>query len=555
MSKRELGYRLWTSLKEIDAEIVANSSLEEQGATASTTIIRGDDIITATIGDSVSFAILYDALGAPFVYRLNHRLHSPDEPQELERLKELGQTPVQVDADGNVYPLTDHVSVQTEVRLPSGINMSRSVGDKTSRPYGATADADIDIHSLSELKTLAKANAGFTGEVSKIQIMVACDGFTNIVDKGCKGKSTEEHKAKQESFLRYCLNYDSELKAVSLDESTLAERCAKICLEAPHKKKNNPSESTKYLEEFRIHGDLTESSDNISVAIQTVPLEQSLDEPFAVMLGVFDGHGGNAVSRKLARSIQGKLTHQLQLSPEQYADQTLSVYNRSEDYERDNKKLLEANAEKLYSLVDKLHKKMQYIKVILLSSEPLPGDFKYQERMDECKELLKQIHTLTPYFSRVKNLQNMISNRIFEQMLGLELPRLMEKRKTSSVEVSPSAVSIPVSKEQLHHKIDEGIKKLIQVTSEKMKKTVDPDQASVLGSIRFKLNHISLQLEQRYSREEDTKAFADHVVALVAQYDATETHSGMQKLYSWIRQECRSSQSSESHDEKPGPRV
>lgn len=140
-------------------------------------------------------------------------------------------------------------------------------------------------------------------------------------------------------------------------------------------------------------------------------------------------------------------------------------------------------------------------------------------------------------------------------MLDLKLPSLMEKRKTFSVEVSPSAVSIPVSKEQLYHKIDEGIKKLIHVTSEQMKKTVDPDKSSYIRSIHTKLEQLVFKLQQRFCREEDTKAFADYVVALVAQYDETETHAGMQKLYSWIREECRNSESSESHDEKPRPRV
>ena len=332
LPSKQLGYRLWTALKVLDEQITQDNSLDHQGATASTTIIRGDDIITATIGDSVAFAVVYDEAGHAYVQRLNRRLHAPDDEKELERLY-LNQTPpVRVTEKGETFDMsvtTDEILDTTEVRLPSGINMSRSIGDKSSREHGAISDPDIDITSISELKKSAKSKTGFIGSVMKIQIITTCDGFTQIADRVSKSKrhSSQDHKQLQEDLLEHCLN---KTKDTDLTESDLAKQCAEFVLK------------DLYVEKFRMNkrGQVTHSTDNVSVAVQTIPTEQAPEELFSCMMGVFDGHGGHRVARILAQRVGDEFVKQCDYTPGAYAKQSLSVQNNLVAFQRDNPSLM-----------------------------------------------------------------------------------------------------------------------------------------------------------------------------------------------------------------------
>ena len=346
LSVEELGNSLVKAIKALDDEILADTTLDHQGATASVTIIQGNDIVTATVGDSVAFAVIYDENDNPHVQRLNHRLHAPDEPEELKRLEAFGVIPVRMDEQGIKYSMTDVSRLDsTEVRLASGINMSRSLGDKSSRKYGAISDPDIDITSITELVGSAMSNDGFVGAVKKIQIITTCDGFTQMADKISKSHqhSAQDHKKLQEGLLIFCLKnqgmanliqqeskmkedlvrttysstkesllkritvcqnsqeklrdscFGSEDISVRLSESELATKCAKFCL------------FDEGYNDFRVkNGRRVTSSDNISVVVQTIPLDGSV----CAIHGVFDGHGGAEVSRFLGQSFGDEFSKQ-----------------------------------------------------------------------------------------------------------------------------------------------------------------------------------------------------------------------------------------------------
>jgi serine/threonine protein phosphatase PrpC len=207
LSPQEIGQRLWTTYKVIN-QYCCQPFLA--GATASTTVYDGKgNFITASLGDSVAFAVIYNKEGQSVsISRLNLIIHHPDYEQER-----LAQTPAVV-IGGRLH------SAQGSLAL------SRAMGDYDYRKLGVCDDAQIDIHTMAELAPDTKG---------KMQIIVSCDGFTEPL--------SQESKEAHEQWL-----YDN-LRAIpdamNLSEAALAKLLAQNAFNAG-------------------------SQDNISVMVQTV---------------------------------------------------------------------------------------------------------------------------------------------------------------------------------------------------------------------------------------------------------------------------------------------
>lgn len=277
LSVQEIGHRLWTSYHLLNQKVISELA---DGATASTTIYDGKgNLITATLADSVAFAVAYDSdAKVAAVVRLNQRVHHPSLPEEKLRV---------VRAGGEIINAFGSMRVAKRY-LTGSLAVSRAIGD-VDYP-GVCADASIDVVSFAELEQQFGLDSTC---ISKIQIIATCDGFT----EPAKNQSKEGH----EEWLRTCL------------------------AEAPVGQ--SEAELAAFLTQYAFNA---KSRDNISVAVQTLSAAQPC------MLGVYDGHGGPLAAKYLAENIGPIVDAQCALSPKNYAKQSFSVQQRAVAYYRDN---------------------------------------------------------------------------------------------------------------------------------------------------------------------------------------------------------------------------
>ncbi|WP_454782657.1 PP2C family serine/threonine-protein phosphatase [Legionella sp. WA2022007384] len=271
LTPQEIGRRLWTSYHLIN---ILGRNIMHGGTTASTTVYDGHGtLITATLADSISFAVIYNTLDElAGVVRLNSIIHHP--AVELERIQRAG-------------------SVVLFDRINGQLAVSRALGDFYFNAEVVCADAHIDIHHLDKIE----ASIDITPEhVGMIQIITTCDGFTEPL-------ASQTQKA-HEQWLINCLNEIS--SASKLEEHQLAKMLANKALEGG-------------------------SRDNISIAIQTL----SPARPF--LIGIYDGHGGKDASQFTAKNIGPVFDYQCSLTEEAYIQQSLSADKNFITYYRDNK--------------------------------------------------------------------------------------------------------------------------------------------------------------------------------------------------------------------------
>jgi len=294
LSPEDIGYRLWTAYRLLDKSMLEQASKYQAGTTASTTVYDGrGNLITATLADAVAFAAIYDSQNKiRHVIRLNQVTHSPQNPDECKRLKNI---------EGSSY----HASAGKIYAGDSYLRVSRAIGDATFK-HMACSDASIDITTTAELAALAGIEET---DIGCIKIITTCDGFTEPVDTEDRKKerTPEEMKVEHEKYLLAKLrDYQKETRSVTLPE---------------------------FLAEAAI---TDQSADNISVSIQTLPGPK--EEPLALLQGVYDGHGGAQVSTFVAKNMGACFLAQCRLTPEQYAAQALSVMKFPDIYQRDNPK-------------------------------------------------------------------------------------------------------------------------------------------------------------------------------------------------------------------------
>ncbi|MDF1757732.1 MAG: PP2C family serine/threonine-protein phosphatase [Legionellaceae bacterium] len=294
LTPEQIGERLWTVY-----HLLNNGVGEKSGTTASTTVIKGHYLITATLADTVAFASIWGKdkhlLG---VTRLNNRTHSPKLSAEKERIERLGGSVI----DG---------------RVSGSLAVSRAIGDKSYAPF-LIADADINTTSIDILAYEMDINID---DIVEVKIITTCDGFTEpVVDE----------KIYHEEYLANCLRNEKYLECENEFEE--AKYLAQVAL--------NPENYT--VEYNSIYNCRKGSFDNISVAIQTIPIDVSHD--YACMIGVYDGHGGVEASTYVANNISREFIFQCKLSEEEYAAQEYGV-------RRERKELLTANpAPRLYTI-------------------------------------------------------------------------------------------------------------------------------------------------------------------------------------------------------------
>jgi len=279
----EIGYRLWSSYKLMDAE--ENEHYQSGGTSASTTLYDGKGyLITVTLADTSAFAVVYEQSGAVLgLARLNQRIHTPTDAIEKERLLSTGVT-----IEEGQISLGD-------LRL----NVSRSIGDHfTSDPAGRaiiSAEASIDITHLNIILKTLKIELG---QVGKIQLIATCAGFAN----GVVAKEQQTKKSHEDYLLE-------KLAAISLpgnlSEVTLAEQLTRAAIADCSRK-------------------------NVSIAIQT------LTHNSPTLMGMYDGHGNTDVAQHVAHHIPHVFVEQCRLSHTSYKEQAMSIYNNQHAYQRDN---------------------------------------------------------------------------------------------------------------------------------------------------------------------------------------------------------------------------
>lgn len=275
-SPEQIGQRLWTAYRKVEAAIIPRKGelyYDNSGTTACTTVIKGNHLITATLGDTVSFAVIYDSSGAVSkVQRLN-RVYKPND--EEQRIKDAG-----------CFVWNNRVFRQV---TQNAMAVSRALGDFD---YPAIcADAIIDITTLPE-------------DAHHVQIIVASDGFTD----GTEDQSQKGH----EEYLKNALNIMNGGKPGLLNEQIIAMQLAEHALEWT---KSSP--------------------DDISIAVQSVKMGGEPYAQRA-MIGVYDGHNGGVFSKFAADEMGAELTRQLRLSEEEYAVQAESIQKNQAIYDRDN---------------------------------------------------------------------------------------------------------------------------------------------------------------------------------------------------------------------------
>ncbi|MDP3705462.1 MAG: PP2C family protein-serine/threonine phosphatase [Legionellaceae bacterium] len=295
LTPEEIGQRLWTGYHVLNQNFSNDHPDDDSGTTASITIIKGEHLITATLADTIAYAVVWGAddtlLG---LKRLTKRTHTPDLPEEALRinqvLTERSKMPLKVIGDRIVYK---------KRKVQTTLNVSRAIGDKDFRPVIIT-DADINITSISKiLKELH-----ISSMVEKVQVITVSDGFTNTIDRARKlpNKNQKYETRMHELCLRRGLK---DLRC--FDEKSIAIHLTQTAISAG-------------------------SKDNVTVAVQTIMAEGE-SPTFMGMHAVFDGHGGKIAANYSMECISDVLHHLFKMNPKEYDDYLYSVSKQSEQYQ------------------------------------------------------------------------------------------------------------------------------------------------------------------------------------------------------------------------------
>ncbi len=284
LTPTEIGFRLWTSYQLLDEQ--GKPSFSDSGTTATTTVYDGvGNLITATLGDPVSFAVIYDKEGNPLaVTSLNSEIHMLDKFSERKRLQLENQVIPKKKTNGKFYL----EAKETQLRV------SRTIGDIAFKNQGICSEAKIDITSI---KRLLEKNEIDSKTTVTIQIISTSNGFTD----GAK-KSNQDHA----DYLLQCLKNIDDSKPGTL----------------------NPNELARKLVE---NSSMKASRDDIAVAITNI------QNALPSIIGVYDGHYGNTAAKYVANNISKIFKALCALKNNDYSQQPLSAYSKKAAYNRDNK--------------------------------------------------------------------------------------------------------------------------------------------------------------------------------------------------------------------------
>ncbi len=291
LTPEELRHRLWTTDVVLD-ELCQNRGFFEYkfdgGSTASTVVYDGNgNLLIATLGDAYTFAAVYSQIGEPLgVLQLNKIIHTPEQALECTRIKAMGGKI----RDGRI----------------NGINISRSIGDVSSRKSGMIADPSIDIVSLENIRTHLNIDVQ---NIGSIKIITSCDGFTEPADYDGVRANSDSMLEKHQDYLLGFLK-EIHTKQPQNNEVALARDLV-----------------------FKAY--CAGSGDNISIAVHTLSYhELALKKAF--FMSVYDGHGDEDVAHFAAQSAVNLFVSLCQLPKAVYAAYKHSVFHNSSRFNRDH---------------------------------------------------------------------------------------------------------------------------------------------------------------------------------------------------------------------------
>lgn len=276
LTPEKIGHRLWTCHLQMHQAICDGN--HKSGSTATSTVYDGaGHLITATLGDSVCFAVVYDHQGTLLsVTRLNSLIHHATVKREYYRVRAANGT------------------INTDNRVQDTLAMTRSIGDNKPR-YRTVFNNKTPISSESQIDTINLSDLPKYTQSSIVQLIACSDGFTD-------GNRADTSKQGQEQYL-----YKELLKITNpttLLENQLAEKLVKAAQD---------------LRTF----------DNVSVAIQTLRPGQ------AFFIGLYDGHGGTNASTYLAKNAAENFIELSTMTLAQYSQEPFSVDQEKYRYRYD----------------------------------------------------------------------------------------------------------------------------------------------------------------------------------------------------------------------------
>lgn len=275
LSPCEIGYRLWTCHLQMHQAICDRN--HQSGSTATSTVYDGvSHLITATLGDSVCFAVVYGPTGTLLsVTRLNSLVHHTMVKRENDRV---------LSAKGTIV----------NNRVQGALAMTRSIGDNKPK-YRTVFNNKTPISSESQIDTINMSDLPKYTQSSIVQLIACSDGFTD-------GNGADTSKQGQEKYLYEQLSKIT--NPTTLPENQLAEKLVK---------------AAQALQTF----------DNVSVAIQTLRPNQ------AFFIGLYDGHGGTNASTYLAKKAAGNFIKLSTMTLAQYDQEPFSVSQETCRYRYD----------------------------------------------------------------------------------------------------------------------------------------------------------------------------------------------------------------------------
>lgn len=319
LSATEIAKRLWTSYKLIDANFEKKyteakdkdheKEVRAAGTTASTTVYDGKgNLITATLGDTSSFAVIYGKAGEVLgVTRLNSITHIPSIPSEKKRITESG---------GDIY---GDSTVNFSSYKSSGLKVTRGLGDysdvymsKKEKKKLISSDAKLDI---TNIPTFLASKGIKQGDVGSIQIISTSKSFTTYGENVYETQQ-ERLRAQQEEFLMQELSKIGDGEPGRWTTNTIAEHLVGV---------------VKTKEKGGVE---------VSVAVQNIALNKN--NP--VLIGLYDGHESesspNEAANFAADFIGYYFMKQCDLNASAYAEQTLSTDNNPQSLDKEDEELL-----------------------------------------------------------------------------------------------------------------------------------------------------------------------------------------------------------------------
>lgn len=255
-----------------EAEKTSGSADEKAGSTLVTSIIQGNTIYTAHVGDSQGFLVLQNKDGNFTVERLNTRLHDPDDPEEKARVGEKNIYNGRLEFKGGTIAVTRAIG-------------DHHVGEKMSH------EPDIEIKKVE------------IPEGGKAFVLHGCDGLVEAL------KYANFEPQKQKEFAQEILHKQGETveNYIAQMADYRGKNDVQYLTQLLNQHKNQPLEKIPELlgQDVMRHG----SGDNISITVAEVR-----DDLPTRFVGVADGHGGQAVSESIRQTFPSIISEQARLA-------------------------------------------------------------------------------------------------------------------------------------------------------------------------------------------------------------------------------------------------